>query len=104
MERVRISNIRLEAITESSFTYSDEEKFMFRLVQGNNIQDLKAFLFNSPALNLARLVDKNGYSSIHLAAYKNSFPMVELLCEYVRFLLSNPTHRCWRTLSFQMQL
>ena len=37
----------------------------------------------SPPFNLTKLIDNSGYTALHMAVYKNSYKMTNLLCEYI---------------------
>ncbi len=67
--------IRFEHLTDNSFSFSDEERHIFRQVTILNVFELKEFFIKSPPINITKLIDSSGYTPLHLAVYKNSFNM-----------------------------
>lgn len=78
--------LRYEHLESGSFTFNDEERYIFRLVSQLNVNELANFLRRSPPINITRLLDNSGYTTLHLAVYKNSFKMALLLCDYVKYM------------------
>jgi hypothetical protein len=79
--------VRFENLVEGSFSFNDDERYIFRMVSQLNVSEIRDFLAQSIPINLTKLIDSQGYSPLHLAVYKNSFKMTELLVNYI---LENP--------------
>eukprot|EP00347_Sterkiella_histriomuscorum_P018539 403345126 len=61
-----------------------EEKLVFKLIQRMEIEQLKQHLLECEhILDITEIYDRQGYSPLHFAAYKNNEKMAEVLCEFV---------------------
>ncbi|CDW75351.1 dhhc zinc finger domain containing protein [Stylonychia lemnae] len=75
--------IRFEDLNESQHSFSDEERYLFKLVTNNKHEQLNEFLKDNPAINITKLFDGQGYTLLHLATYKDSLKSVKILCDHI---------------------
>jgi len=64
--------LKFERLSDTQYCFSDEERYLFRMISQNKVHELKDFLEKNPSLNLVNLIDSNGYTTLHLSVYKNS--------------------------------
>lgn len=75
--------LKFERIMDNQYSFTDEERYLFRLISQIKVFELREFLDRSPPMNLTNLIDSSGYTPLHLAVYKNSMTMAQMLAEYV---------------------
>ncbi|CDW85828.1 dhhc zinc finger domain containing protein [Stylonychia lemnae] len=74
---------------DSSMDDRREEKLVFKFIQRGVISDLKDHIYTcKDRIDICKIYDRQGYSPLHFAAYKNSDKMCEILCEFVKFKIS----------------
>ena len=72
-------------MSQESFNYHDEEQKIIDLIEFKDWRQLSEFLTNLIFdIDLTTIRDKNGYTLILLACYKNSEKIVEILGNYVK--------------------
>jgi ankyrin repeat protein len=61
-----------------------DQKLVFKYIQRLEATDLMKHLVDTEnRFDVTEIYDKNGYSPLHFAAYKNSFKTAEILCNFV---------------------
>lgn len=61
-----------------------DEKLVFKFIQRGVLVDLKQHINQTKArYDITKIYDRQGYSPLHFAAYKNSDKMCEVLCEFL---------------------
>eukprot|EP00347_Sterkiella_histriomuscorum_P009544 403340798 len=101
IEEQRSPLIQLDSLSESFIKMSETERNLFRLVNYNQIYEVKSYLQKCPRMNITRLVDSQGFSLLHQAAYKNYFEIAQILCEYVN--ISNLNLLCLQVLNTKFE-
>ena len=44
---------------------------------------MASYLTHSPPINITKFYDNQGFTLLHLAVFRNSYPITQFLCEYV---------------------
>ena len=61
-----------------------DEKMVYKLIIKMDKLDLKSHLIQTRNnFDITKVFDKQGYSPLHFAAYKNNEAIAEVLCEFV---------------------
>eukprot|EP00347_Sterkiella_histriomuscorum_P023344 403335004 len=85
IENYRIPTAKLQLETfDSKLDERRDEKLVYKLIQRGNVNDLLAHLQTSKErFDITSIYDRQGYTPLHFAAYKNQGSICKALCEFV---------------------
>eukprot|EP00347_Sterkiella_histriomuscorum_P000482 403375686 len=86
---MRNSNIPLSSLNDlngqsenNDDSQNEEERHLLKLVAQESLDELRLFL-QGISIDLTVIWDQNGFNLLHLAAFKNSLSIIQVLCHYV---------------------